>query len=147
MPRGCRERYRCDDAPQVPVPFVQLVRHTVGVSGQKFSNRIIVRVLRLQVFLCGGLAVVGGLYFLYSSTFEIISGYRSPKTNEMLRKCGIGVARNSLHIQGGAINFSLRNVGARKVRDVARALTAGGVGYFASSDFVHSHTGRINHWG
>jgi len=79
--------------------------------------------------------------------FEIISGYRSPKTNEMLRRRSKGVARNSLHMQGRAIDFRLRNVRTRKVRDVARALQAGGVGYYAGSDFVHIDTGRINHWG
>jgi len=82
-----------------------------------------------------------------NSTFEIISGYRSPKTNEMLRRRSKGVARNSLHMQGRAIDFRLRNVRTRKVRDVARALQAGGVGYYAGSDFVHIDTGRINHWG
>ena len=81
------------------------------------------------------------------STFDIISGYRSPKTNEMLRKRSTGVARNSLHIQGRAIDFRLQNVKTRAVRDVARALQAGGVGYYASSDFVHIDTGKINHWG
>jgi len=81
------------------------------------------------------------------STFEIISGYRSPQTNEMLRKKTTGVARNSLHMQGRAIDFRLKNVNTRKVRDVARALQAGGVGYYASSDFVHIDTGKINHWG
>ena len=81
------------------------------------------------------------------STFDIISGYRSPQTNEMLRKRTSGVARNSLHIQGRAIDLRLRNVKTRSVRDVARELQAGGVGYYASSDFVHIDTGEINHWG
>jgi len=80
-------------------------------------------------------------------TIQIISGYRTPKTNQMLNRTSNGVARNSLHMQGRAIDFRMPGSSTRGVRDVARALNAGGVGYYSSSDFVHIDTGKIRHWG
>ncbi len=79
-------------------------------------------------------------------TYEVISGYRSPATNEMLRKQGRGVARNSQHVQGKAIDVRLRGVDTRVLRDAAIALQRGGVGYYEASDFVHVDTGRVRRW-
>ncbi len=79
--------------------------------------------------------------------YEIISGYRSPKTNEALRSNGGGVARRSLHMQGKAVDVRLRGSHSRKLRDVARQLKRGGVGYYTKSDFVHVDTGRVRIWG
>lgn len=79
--------------------------------------------------------------------FHIISGYRSPKTNEYLRKKSTGVAKFSLHMLGQAIDFRVPGVSTRKLRDTAQLLEAGGVGYYAGSDFVHIDTGEIRHWG
>ena len=81
------------------------------------------------------------------STFEIVSGYRTPKTNEYLRSKGSGVARFSYHMLGRAIDLRLRDVHTKTVRDAARQLNAGGVGYYPGSDFVHIDTGEIRHWG
>ena len=78
---------------------------------------------------------------------QIISGYRTPKTNQMLKSRSNGVAKNSLHMQGRAIDFRMPGSSTRGVRDIARALNAGGVGYYSSSDFVHIDTGKIRHWG
>ncbi|MDX1434502.1 MAG: DUF882 domain-containing protein [Gammaproteobacteria bacterium] len=78
--------------------------------------------------------------------FEVISGYRSPTTNAMLRKRGSGVARKSLHMQGRAIDVRLSGVDTAAVRDAARALARGGVGFYGRSDFVHLDTGRVRHW-
>ncbi len=80
-------------------------------------------------------------------TIQIISGYRTPKTNQMLKRRSSGVARNSLHMQGRAIDFRMPGSSTRGVRDVARMLQAGGVGYYSSSDFVHIDTGEMRHWG
>lgn len=81
-----------------------------------------------------------------NSTFEIISAYRSPKTNEMLRGNSNGVAKNSQHLLGKAIDIRLRNVDTRELRDAAIALQRGGVGYYEDSDFVHVDTGRVRRW-
>jgi uncharacterized protein YcbK (DUF882 family) len=79
-------------------------------------------------------------------TFEIISAYRSPKTNEMLRARSNGVAKNSQHVLGNAIDLRLRDVATADLRDAAIALQRGGVGYYQSSDFVHIDTGRVRRW-
>ncbi|AVR88584.1 YcbK family protein [Thauera aromatica] len=80
-------------------------------------------------------------------TFEIISGYRSPATNQALRKTGSGVARRSLHMDGRAIDIRLAGVATARLRDAALALRAGGVGYYPESDFVHIDTGPVRSWG
>ena len=80
--------------------------------------------------------------------FQVISGYRSPRTNEMLRRHGGGgVARNSLHMQGRAIDVRLRGVSCADLRDAAIAARRGGVGYYRRSDFVHLDTGAVRSWG
>lgn len=81
-----------------------------------------------------------------SGVFEIISAYRSPATNDMLRANSSGVARNSQHLQGKAIDVRLRGVDTAKLRDAALALERGGVGYYRDSDFVHMDTGRVRNW-
>jgi len=80
--------------------------------------------------------------------FEVISGYRSPATNEMLRREGHGVASHSLHLEGRAIDIRLADVKLADLRDAALSLRAGGVGYYpsADSDFVHIDTGRTRFW-
>mgnify|MGYP001820157446 FL=1 len=80
------------------------------------------------------------------SPFRVISGYRSPATNEMLRKRGGGAARNSMHLQGKAIDIRLADVDSATIRDVGLALQRGGVGYYEKSDFVHLDTGRVRRW-
>lgn len=81
-----------------------------------------------------------------SETFEVISAYRSPKTNELLRSQSGGVARNSQHLLGKAIDVRLRGVDTAELRDAAIALQRGGVGYYEKSDFVHMDTGRVRRW-
>lgn len=79
--------------------------------------------------------------------FHVISGYRSPATNETLRTTrGGGVARRSLHMDGKAIDVRLPGVQLSDLRDAAIALQAGGVGYYAREDFVHIDTGRVRSW-
>jgi uncharacterized protein YcbK (DUF882 family) len=93
------------------------------------------------------------LHLLAASTatqvpFQVISGYRSPATNAMLRLEGHGVAAQSLHLQGQAIDIRLADVALADLRDAALSLRAGGVGYYPSreSDFVHIDTGRVRRW-
>ena len=81
-----------------------------------------------------------------NGTFEVISAYRSPATNEMLRDAGRGVAKKSQHLLGKAIDVRLRNVASSDLRDAALKIKRGGVGYYAKSDFVHMDTGRVRRW-
>ena len=79
--------------------------------------------------------------------YEVISGYRSPKTNETLRITrGGGVAGHSLHMDGKAIDIRLRGVPLTELRDAALSLRAGGVGYYPREQFVHVDTGRVRRW-
>ena len=79
-------------------------------------------------------------------TFEVISAYRSPKTNEMLRSNSSGVAKNSQHVLGNAIDVRLRDITTKKLRDAAISQKRGGVGYYKDSDFVHIDVGRVRQW-
>ncbi|HSC76068.1 MAG TPA: DUF882 domain-containing protein [Pseudomonadales bacterium] len=83
-----------------------------------------------------------------SNPFQIISAYRSPATNSMLRSRSVntGVAKNSMHLTGQAIDIRLPGAALCDVRDAALELKRGGVGYYASSDFVHVDTGRVRSW-
>jgi uncharacterized protein YcbK (DUF882 family) len=78
--------------------------------------------------------------------FHIISGYRSPSTNKKLRKKSKGVASRSLHMFGKAIDIRIPGYNTRQLRDTARKMRAGGVGYYPKSDFVHVDTGRVRYW-
>lgn len=78
--------------------------------------------------------------------YEIISGYRSPRTNARLAKAGHGVARRSLHMEGRAIDVRLKGISCADLRDLALDAGRGGVGYYRSSDFVHLDTGRVRSW-
>jgi uncharacterized protein YcbK (DUF882 family) len=78
--------------------------------------------------------------------YAIISGYRSPATNEKLRGNSSGVAKRSLHMEGRAIDVRLSDTACSRLRDLALEMQAGGVGYYAKSDFVHLDTGRVRSW-
>jgi uncharacterized protein YcbK (DUF882 family) len=78
--------------------------------------------------------------------FEVISGYRSPASNAKLSAASSGVARNSLHMQGRAIDVRLRGVDCKRLRDLALTMQQGGVGYYPKSAFVHLDTGRVRSW-
>lgn len=81
-----------------------------------------------------------------NGTFEIISGYRSPVTNHSLRKHHHGVAENSLHTRGKAIDLRLSDVSSHDVNRAGLALQRGGVGYYPKENFVHLDTGDIRYW-
>jgi len=75
---------------------------------------------------------------------KIISGYRSRQYNEYLRCSGHCVAKESLHVKGLAVDFSIPGVRTRDISRAAKRLAAGGVGRYP--DFVHIDTGRVRHW-
>lgn len=77
---------------------------------------------------------------------EIISGYRSPELNGMLRSGGRGVAGRSYHLLGKAIDIRMNGVPTKQIRDYAMALKAGGVGYYSGQDFVHIDVGPVRRW-
>jgi uncharacterized protein YcbK (DUF882 family) len=81
-----------------------------------------------------------------SRPFQVISGYRSPATNEMLRHRSEGVAAGSLHMKGQAIDIRLADIPLSKLRLAALDVRRGGVGYYPASDFVHVDTGRVRMW-
>jgi uncharacterized protein YcbK (DUF882 family) len=78
--------------------------------------------------------------------FHVISGYRSATTNAELRRAGRGVAARSLHMEGRAIDLRLPGTALCALRDAARAMEKGGVGFYPSPDFVHIDTGRVREW-
>jgi len=78
------------------------------------------------------------------SRIEVISGYRSPTYNELLRRQGHGVAKHSLHTRGLAIDFAIPGQSTRRLAAVAQSFSTGGVGTYP--DFVHIDSGRVRHW-
>jgi uncharacterized protein YcbK (DUF882 family) len=78
--------------------------------------------------------------------FSVISGYRSPQTNEVLRERSKGVATHSLHMQGRAIDVRLAGIDCADLAAKAVHLRLGGVGYYRASDFVHLDTGAFRTW-
>lgn len=79
---------------------------------------------------------------------HVVSAYRSPETNAMLRKRSSGVAKKSQHMLGNAIDFFLPDVNLTKLRNVALRMQEGGVGYYprSGSPFVHLDVGSVRHW-
>jgi len=77
---------------------------------------------------------------------QILSGYRSPETNANLAKRSNGVAKNSLHMKGRAIDLRMTNHRAKTLRQVAINARRGGVGFYPEKDFIHIDTGPIRSW-
>jgi len=92
------------------------------------------------------------LLFAISTTLEIerplhiISGYRSPKTNALLRKRGKPAAKNSYHLQGKAVDIRVPGYRLSALRQVSTQLRGGGVGYYPRSRFLHVDVGPIRYW-
>lgn len=81
--------------------------------------------------------------------FNLISGFRSPVTNASLRARGgahTGVATKSQHMLGKAADIAMPGVSTERLRDAARAMGRGGVGYYPRDGFVHVDTGRVRFW-
>lgn len=84
--------------------------------------------------------------FRRPTRFHIISGYRSPETNAMLRRRSNNVAKNSLHMEGEAVDIRIPGCDATWLRTVCMKLRAGGVGYYPKSEFVHVDIGPVRYW-
>lgn len=79
--------------------------------------------------------------------FMLLSGYRSPETNAMLRSRSRGVAKNSLHMKGQAADLRLASRSVGQMAQAAAACRAGGVGRYSRSNFVHMDCGQVRTWG
>ena len=79
--------------------------------------------------------------------FILLSGYRSPQTNAMLRSKSKAVARNSLHMKGQANDLRMEGRSVSQIAAAAQACAAGGVGKYSSSNFVHLDCGALRTWG
>jgi uncharacterized protein YcbK (DUF882 family) len=77
---------------------------------------------------------------------QIISGYRSPKTNAMLHDKSNGVVERSMHLVGKAIDIRIPGRDLSLLRKTALSIKGGGVGYYPSSNFVHVDVGRVRSW-
>lgn len=82
-----------------------------------------------------------------SEPYMLLSGYRSPETNAMLRARSSGVAKNSLHMKGQAADLRLESRTVSQMARAAAACRAGGVGRYSRSDFVHMDCGTVRTWG
>ena len=77
---------------------------------------------------------------------KIVSGYRTPKTNRNLAKTRSGVAKDSYHMKGKAVDVCVPGVSTYKVKEAARTQKKGGVGYYPKSHFVHMDVGPVRQW-
>ena len=82
-----------------------------------------------------------------SEPYMLISGYRSPRTNAMLRSRSGGVAKNSRHLRGEAADLRLSSRSVSQMAKAAAACRAGGVGRYSKSNFVHMDCGPVRSWG
>lgn len=99
---------------------------------------------RMDAKLIG--VVVSAAKQFKSDFVQVVSGFRHPKYNLMLRKKGRQVARDSQHTHGNAIDFRIPQVSVQKLHEWAKAQKLGGVGIYLSSGFVHMDTGPIRFW-
>lgn len=126
--------------------------HGELVAGALDEINHVLRDFRTGEVLPIDVALLDQLYTLDSSFgpphghFEVICGYRCAKTNEALRHATSGVAKDSLHVSGRAIDVRHTATSTAKLRDAAIALQRGGVGYYHDSNFVHVDTGRFRTW-
>ena len=82
----------------------------------------------------------------YGGTVEVLSAFRSPETNAWLASVSRGVARDSQHMNGNAMDIRFPGVPVFKIRQAARSLQMGGVGFYPRSGFVHLDTGPVRYW-
>lgn len=82
-----------------------------------------------------------------SEAYMMLSGFRTPQTNALLRNRGGGAARNSLHMKGQAADLRLKSRSVGQMARAAKACNAGGVGIYSRSNFVHMDCGSIRVWG
>jgi uncharacterized protein YcbK (DUF882 family) len=117
---------------------------TVGQVDQFLRDHFTNEATKMDGKLIG--VVVSAANQFKSDFVAIVSGFRHPKYNLMLRKKGRQVARDSQHTHGNAVDFRIPTVSVQKLHDWARAQKVGGVGIYLSSGFVHMDTGPIRFW-
>ncbi|WP_084144008.1 DUF882 domain-containing protein [Methylocapsa acidiphila] len=76
----------------------------------------------------------------------VVSAYRSPETNAMLRRRSRAVAEHSQHILGKAMDTTMPGMSMEKIRELGMRLQRGGVGYYGNANFVHLDVGNVRHW-
>lgn len=81
-----------------------------------------------------------------NKVLHVISGYRSPETNQKLAERSSGVAKHSMHMEGKAIDVRMPGLDLASLHKAALSAKGGGVGYYPDSQFVHMDTGRLRHW-
>jgi uncharacterized protein YcbK (DUF882 family) len=104
------------------------------------GNQVVQIITRLLDLLCAIQAWVGA--YGYNAPIEILSGYRSPYTNAHTE----GAARNSMHMYGRAADIVLPGLPVEYLGRLAQRYSAGGVGFYQGSGFIHVDTGRIRTW-
>ncbi len=77
---------------------------------------------------------------------QLVSGYRSAATNNALRRKNSGVAKKSYHTRGQAMDFRVQGVQVSQIRKAALKMSAGGLGYYPKSNFIHIDTGPVRTW-
>jgi uncharacterized protein YcbK (DUF882 family) len=130
----------CCEGEYVP-ESLQAINHILRDHRTNEIKEIDIRLLDLLHDLNGELGT--------AKPFHVISGYRSPKTNAMLRERGgktTGVASHSLHMDGKAIDIRVPGTRLPALRETATRMRRGGVGYYPASDFVHVDVGRVRYW-
>ncbi len=92
--------------------------------------------------------IIAATYHLLdiSEPFTLLSGYRTSKTNAMLRSESRSVAKNSLHMQGMAADLRLKSRSVKQMAKAAEACAAGGVGHYSRANFVHMDCGPVRNW-
>jgi uncharacterized protein YcbK (DUF882 family) len=101
---------------------------------------------RIEPQLFSKLYQIQGNLGLRNTEIQIICGYRAPATNAAMSARSRGVAQNSYHMRGQAIDFRIDGISLAKVRKVAANLNKGGVGYYPRSNFVHIDVGPNRTW-
>jgi uncharacterized protein YcbK (DUF882 family) len=97
----------------------------------------------------GNLDIIAATHNLLdiNEPYMLLSGYRSPATNAMLRSKSRAVAKNSLHMKGMAADLRLKSRSVSQIARAAEACSAGGVGRYSRSNFVHMDCGPVRTWG
>lgn len=101
---------------------------------KRIDPRLFDQIFRLQLLLGN------------QKPIQLVSGYRSPLTNRELRARSRGVAKQSYHTKGQAMDFHIEGVALANIRKAALKMRAGGVGYYPRSNFVHIDTGPVRSW-
>ncbi|WP_133543284.1 YcbK family protein [Mesocricetibacter intestinalis] len=104
------------------------------------------QVAKIDPHLFSKLYRIQGNLGLRNTEIQIICGYRSPASNAMMRRRSRGVASNSYHMRGQAIDFRIDAAALSKVKQSAESLKNGGVGFYPRSNFVHIDTGPVRTW-